>query len=394
MTLRIAIDMTAAAWQGAGIGRYTRELVKAIMVSAPAEYTFVLCYASGWPNQPPPYADYLDALCLQRPSTRRVAIPLPPRRLTQFWHRLHIPLYLEWLTGRIDVVHAPDFVLPPTRKPGIVTIHDLSYLVHPECAVPGVARYLRDAVPPSLARAQAIFADSVATKRDIVNLLGIDAARIEVVYAAVDDRFQPLDVTTLAPIRQKYQLPERFILAGGTLEPRKNYVRLFEAYADALQHHAMPPLVVFGRRGWMYEDIIAAPARLGITNMVQFVDFVDDNDLPALYNLAWAFVYPSLYEGFGLPPLEALACGTPTLVSDVSSLPEVVGDAALRVPPTDVATIAAQLAVLVHDDVVRDQLRQRGPLQARHFHWQTAAQQALAAYHTLAAGIQHNTKAS
>ncbi len=393
MTLRIAIDMTAAAWQGAGIGRYTRELVKAIMAIAPPDYTFVLCYASGWPNQRPPYADYIDALCQQRPSTRRVAIPLPPRRLTQFWHRLHIPLYVEWLTGRIDVVHAPDFVLPPTRKPGIVTIHDLSYLVHPECAVPGVARYLRDAVPPSLARAQAIFADSIATKRDIVNLLGIDAACIEVVYAAVDDRFQPLDVATIAPIRDKYQLPAQFVLSGGTLEPRKNYVRLFEAYAAALQQHQMPPLVVFGRRGWMYEDIIAAPARLGITDMVQFVDFVDDNDLPALYNLAWAFVYPSLYEGFGLPPLEALACGTPTLVSDVSSLPEVVGDAALRVPPTDVAMLAAQLAILVHDDAVRDRLRQHGPLQARHFHWQTAAQQSLQAYRTLATGMHHNSKA-
>lgn len=384
MTIRVAIDMTAAAWQGAGIGRYTRELVRAICDIAPAEYTFVLCYAAGWPGQHPPYHAYLRELCHRRPGTTRVAIPLPPRRLTQFWHRLHIPLRLEWLTGRIDVVHAPDFVLPPTRMPGIVTIHDLSYLVHPECAVPGVARYLREAVPPSLAQAQAIFADSHSTKHDLIRLLGVDADRIEVVYAAVDDRFHPIDATTLAHIREKYHLPPRFVLSGGTLEPRKNYVRLFEAYAAACQQTTMPPLVVFGRRGWMYEDIIAAPARLGISDLVQFVDFVDDNDLPALYNLAWAFVYPSLYEGFGLPPLEALACGTPTLVSDVSSLPEVVDDAALRVAPTDVHGLAGQLRALVDDDEVRTRLRVAGPVQAQQFRWQDAAHQVLHAYQALA----------
>ena len=136
-------------------------------------------------------------------------------------------------------------------------------------------------------------------------------------------------------------------MTGGTLEPRKNYVRLFEAYAAARQLAAdMPPLLVFGRKGWMFEDIIAAPARLGISEFVRFIDFVDDNDLPALYNLAWGFVYPSIYEGFGLPPLEALACGTPTLVSNVSSLPEVVGAAALHVSPTDIRCLLVHLAYL------------------------------------------------
>lgn len=393
MTMRVAIDMTAAAWQGAGIGRYTRELVRAVCDIAPAEYSFMLCYAAGWPGQRPPYHAYLAELCARRAGVRCVPIPLPPRRLTQFWHRLHIPLRLEWLTGPIDVLHAPDFVLPPSTTPGIVTIHDLSYLVHPECAVPGVARYLRAAVPPSLARAHAILADSQSTKDDLVRLLDVDATRIEVVYAAVDARFHPIDVATIAHIREKYQLPDRFVLSGGTLEPRKNYVRLFEAYAMARQQASMPPLVVFGRRGWMYEDIIAAPGRLGIDDCVRFVDFVDDSDLPALYNLAWAFVYPSLYEGFGLPALEALACGTPTLVSDVSSLPEVVGDAALRVAPTDTTGIARQLHVLVSDDNVRMRLRMSGPVQAQQFRWHDAAHQVLRAYQTLGVATHHTSKA-
>jgi glycosyltransferase involved in cell wall biosynthesis len=135
----------------------------------------------------------------------------------------------------------------------------------------------------------------------------------------------------------------------------------------------------------MYEDIIAAPERLHIQDSVQFVDFVDDNDLPALYNLAWAFVYPSIYEGFGLPPLEALACGIPTLVSNVSSLPEVVGDAALQVAPDDIDGLSTQLVALVYDEVLRATLRAKGPMQAAQFTWQAAAQQLLQLYARLLA---------
>ena len=167
MSPRIAIDYTAGAWQGAGIGRYTRELLREVIRLAPPDYRFVLFYAAGFPGTQIPYAADLAELVALRAGTQTYAIPLPERRLTQFWHRLRIPLRVEWLVGDFDLLHAPDFVLAPTAKPGIVTIHDLSYLVHPECAVPGVAQYLRSAVPPSLARAAAIFADSVATARDL-----------------------------------------------------------------------------------------------------------------------------------------------------------------------------------------------------------------------------------
>ncbi|MFN5060599.1 MAG: glycosyltransferase family 4 protein [Chloroflexota bacterium] len=389
MTIRVAIEYTAGAWQGAGIGRYTRELIRHVMQLASAEYQFVLVYAAGWPGTSVPYQHEIDELCRLHPTTRTVAIPLPSRRLTQLWHRLKVPLRIEWLTRGVDIVHAPDFVLPPTSKPGLVTIHDLSYLVHPECAVPGVARYLREAVPPSIARADAVFADSIATKNDVVRLLGVADADVEVVYAAVAPRFRPMDAVAIAPIRQKYDLPERFLLAGGTLEPRKNYVRLFEAYAQALRKYPLPPLVVFGRRGWMFEEIIAAPERLGITTHIRFIDFIDDNDLPALYNLAWAFVYPSIYEGFGLPPLEALACGTPTLVSNVSSLPEVVGNAAIQVAPDDIAGMAAGLVRLTDDNDLRAVLRQAGPVQAKTFTWEAAAQQVLRQYARLALQREH-----
>ena len=291
-----------------------------------------------------------------------------------------MPLRVEWLVGDFTLLHAPDFVLAPTAKPGIVTIHDLSYLVHPECAVPGVARYLRAAVPPSLARAAAIFADSEATKRDLQTYYDIAPDRVDVVYAAVSPRFRVMTAAECAAVAIKYALPEPFVLAGGTLEPRKNYVRLFEAYALASTRVALPQLVVFGRRGWMYEDILAAPARLGIADRVRFLEFLDDKDLPAMYNLAKAFVYPSIYEGFGLPPLEALACGTPTLVSDAASLPEVVGTAALMVAPTDIDGMAAQLIRVLTDDDTRAMLRTSGPVQAESFSWTTAAESVLRQY--------------
>ncbi|MFM2033109.1 MAG: hypothetical protein RLZZ297_1874 [Chloroflexota bacterium] len=380
MSPRIAIDYTAGAWQGAGIGRYTRELLREVIRLAPPDYRFVLFYAAGFPGSQIPYAADLAELVALRAGTQTYAIPLPERRLTQFWHRLRIPLRVEWLVGDFDLLHAPDFVLAPTAKPGIVTIHDLSYLVHPECAVPGVAQYLRSAVPPSLARAAAIFADSVATARDLAQYYAVKSDRVEVVYAAVAPRFRPMSAVETAPVAQRYELPERFLLSGGTLEPRKNYVRLFEAYARARTQTPLPPMVVFGRPGWLYEDILAAPQRLGIADHVRFLSFLDDRDLPAVYNLASAFVYPSIYEGFGLPPLEAMACGTPTVVSNAASLPEVVGSAALQVDPTDVDGLAARLIQVMTDDDTRATLRTTGPVQAQSFSWTTAAETVLRQY--------------
>jgi glycosyltransferase involved in cell wall biosynthesis len=243
-----------------------------------------------------------------------------------------------------------------------------------------------------------------------------------VVYPGVAPRFRPLPPEETGPVRRRLQLPERFLLFVSTLEPRKNLVRLLEAFAQ-LDHR--PPttdhrpgrqgdtgvdpqrsatqrapgvqrsafsiqrssgivdnlhLVIAGRRGWLYEEIFAAIERLRLGEKVPILDFVDDNDLPALYNLAWAFVYPSIYEGFGLPAIEALACGTPVLTADNSSLPEVVGDAAVLVPADDTGAIAAGMARIVHDEDLRARLRAAGPARARSFTWERAAQQVLDCY--------------
>jgi glycosyltransferase involved in cell wall biosynthesis len=399
--MHVGIDYTAAAWQGAGIGRYTRELIRAILAQS-AAHRYTLFYAAGGLDPKSPYLADLQQLCATYANLRRVPIPLSPRRLTQLWQRLRVPVPVELFTGRLDLLHAPDFVLPPTRARTLVTIHDLSFLVHPECAEPSMVRYLTDAVPRGLRRANVILADSLATRNDLERLLHVDPARVELVYPGVGPRFRPLPAEDTAPVRRRLGLPDRFVLFVSTLEPRKNLVRLLEAFArvieprieneepefgaaqSAVLAHPVTPsplqLVIAGRRGWLYEDIFAAIDRLRLRERVRLLDYVHDNDLPALYNLAAAFAYPSIYEGFGIPPLEALACGTPTVIADNSSLPEVVADAAVLVSAEDVGSIASGLARVVSDEPLRARLRAAGPVQARKFTWERAAQSVLACY--------------
>jgi glycosyltransferase involved in cell wall biosynthesis len=388
--MHIGIDYTSAAWQGAGIGRYSRELVRAIIEQGGA-HRYTLFYAAGGIDRDSPYLADLRRLTDAYANVRSAPIPFSPRRLTQIWQRLRAPLLVELFTGPLDLLHAPDFVLPPTLAGTLVTIHDLSFMVRPECAEPSMVRYQTEAVPRGLRRANAILADSEATRRDLARLLSIDPARVELVYPAVGPRFRPMAPEEIEPVRHQLGLPDRFVLFVSTIEPRKNLVRLLEAFA-LLEPSAgepvsnlQPPasslqLVIAGRRGWMYDDVFAAIERLGLAERVRLLDFVHDKDLPALYNLAAAFAYPSIYEGFGIPPLEALACGTPAVVADNSSLPEVVGDAAVLVSAEDVGSIASGLARALGDAVLRSRLRAAGPERARQFTWEQAANRVLACY--------------
>jgi glycosyltransferase involved in cell wall biosynthesis len=403
--MKVGIDYTAAVWQGAGIGRYTRELIRAI-VEQGSEFEYTLFYAAGQLAPDSPYLADLDRLRATHPNVRAVPIPFTPRRLTQIWQRLRLPLPVEVFTGPLDLLHAPDFVLPPTRARTILTIHDLSFLVHPECAVPSMVRYLTDAVPRSLRRADIVLADSEATRQDLARLLAVAPERVAVVYPGVAPRFRPLPPEQTEPVRRRLDLPERFLLFVSTLEPRKNLVRLLEAFAQlrteerGLRTEYSTPakvaedgansilnpqssalhLVIAGRRGWLYEEVFATIERLQLGERVRVLDFIDDNDLPALYNLAWVFTYPSIYEGFGLPALEALACGTPVVTADNSSLPEVVGDAAVLVLAEDVAALADAIGRVVSDEALRARLKAAGPPHARLFTWERAAQQVLSCY--------------
>ncbi len=414
--MRIGIDYTAAVRQGAGIGRYTRELVRAL-AELDRNHDYVLFTAAGglpladtgWPPEfgslgfrratgadsptcwgdgaaspnklgtPARYSRELP----QTPSFQMRSMPLSDRTLTILWHRLKLPLWVELFTGPLDIFHSPDFVLPPVRRARtMLTVHDLSFMRYPECADANLRAYLNKVVPRSVRRADLVLADSQSTKDDLVELLGVEPNKIEVVYPGVEERFHPIkDQAILKEVRKRYNLPPPFILGLGTLQPRKNFARLIEAFADL--RFADLRLVIVGGKGWLYEEIFATVERLGLEEKVIFPGFVADEDLPALYNLADLFVFPSLYEGFGLPPLEALACGTPVITSNASSLPEVVGEAGLMVEATDTEGLTEAMRRVLEDDALREGMIASGLEQARQFTWQKAAARLLNLYETL-----------
>ena len=349
--MRIVIDYTPALRQGAGIGRYTRGLVAGLAeIDSANEYTL---FCGG---QAPQHRQWPG-------NFRLVVSRLPARWLGIGWHRLHLPLPAEWLSGRCDIFHSPDFTLPPLwRANGVVTVHDLSFLRLPQCADPGLQAYLAKAVPDAVGRSRRVLADSLNTKRDLWELMGVPEQQVSVVRAGIEPRFCPVtDRDHLAQVRTRYGLPERFILSVGTLEPRKNYVGLIAAYARLCQSGKFPQsLVIAGGRGWLYDEVFSEVERHELGDRVCFPGFVADEDLPALYSLSDLFVFPSLYEGFGIPPLEAMACGVPVISSNNSSLPEAVGDGGLQVDALDTSALAAAM-----ESVLGDALLAHAPDRAR-----------------------------
>lgn len=369
----LAIDYTPAYEQGGGIGRYVRELVAAL-ARQPSPNEIRLFIAGVRPQDRPPQAG---------PFAWRTTA-LTPLMLARIWHRARIPLPLEVFVGRVDLVHATDFVLPPTlpKTRTLLTVHDLSFVRVPEAASPRLRAYLNAVVPRSVARADHILADSAATRDDLIALYGTAVDKITVLLSGVEARFQPIsDQALLRAAQSKYGIPARpYILAVGTVQPRKNYARLIAALAQVRKRGIEADLVVAGGRGWLEDPIYAAIDAHQLRDHVHFIGFADDADLPTLYSGASAVAVPSLYEGFGLPVLEAMACGVPVLTSNLSSLPEVAGDAALLVDPLDTEAIAAALMRLLSDSALRAELIARGLKRAAGFTWESAAAQLAQVY--------------
>jgi glycosyltransferase involved in cell wall biosynthesis len=379
--MRIGVDYTAAVQQRAGIGRYTRCLVDAL-ADFDRENEYILFAGVGGLQR----AEFLHhAPWIMHPNVHLRSIPLSDRWLSILWHRLGIPLPVDLLTGPVDLFHSPDFTLPPLlRGKAIVTVHDLSFLRFPQGAEPNLRAYLERVVPRAVARADLVLADSQSTKDDLLELLAVEPAKVEVVYPGVEERFCPIeDQTFLERVGRRYNLPPHFVFSLGTLEPRKNLVRLIEAHSSLVTRHSSLELVIAGGKGWLYGGIFDQVEELGLEDEVRFLGFVPDDDLPALYNLADLFVFPSLYEGFGLPPLEAMACGTPVVTTNVSSLPEVVGGAGLMVPPEDVEGLAEAMERALGDRAWRGEAVQRGLAQARRFTWRAAAERLIELYETV-----------
>jgi glycosyltransferase involved in cell wall biosynthesis len=286
---------------------------------------------------------------------------------------------------RLDAIHDPNGVAPflgpglGTRR--IVTIHDAFAYVCPDTHNRLDNWRYRWQLPIAGRRADAVITVSESSRRDLVRHLGLLPSRVRVVPEGVDPRFRPvMDVAERQAVLDRYRIGSRYLLYLGALNGRKNLSRLLAAFAIVRENHPDVTLVVGGKRQWQTTEMDQTFRRLRLHDVVHFTGYVDEFDLPALYSAATAFVFPSLYEGFGLPPLEAMACGTPVITSTVSSLPEVVGDAAVTVDPTDVAAIAAAIERVLVDEAFRAELRRRGTARAARFTWEGAARETLALY--------------
>lgn len=371
--LRIGIDAHMLGSRETGNETYIRGLLTGLTGCAGDECFFV-------------YVEHPDALpFVVRDHPRIRVIPLASRSSIR---RLGWELPRRAHLDRLDVLHVT--YNAPLRLPRtcarVVTIHDLSFEHFPEFFAPHLRLLLKLSVPRSARAADAVLVDSEFVKRDLVATYRLAPDKIAVTHAAVEAEFRRVDeAAALDPIRAKYRTGARFILGVGNLQPRKNWLRLIEAFAQAKQEHRLPhTLVIVGPRAWQSEQVVAAAQ--GLDDAVVFTGYVPTSDLVLLYNAAEVFVYPSLYEGFGLPVLEAMACGTPVITSNVSALPEIAGDAALLVNPYATQDIAAALVRVVSDEAYRAELRARGLARAREFSWERTAAQTLPVYRKVAGG--------
>jgi len=370
--MRIGIDVRSLAHNLTGVQRYTFSLIEALL-KIDKENQYIL-FPRGI-NQTASNTDKRKNLLLQIAQwTKAVS-----------WEQLLLPL--DALCCNIDTFHFPAYAAPLLFPcPYVVTIHDMIYQLYPEETVPFFQTYLNVMTPLIAKMAKKIITVSQNSKEDIMRLLNIPEDKISVIYPGISESFKPAkDSTLLQRVLGKYQISSSYVLAVGTLEPRKNMVRLIKAFSvlkRAKQYDGQ--LVVVGGKGWFYDEIFQAVERLSLKKDVIFTGYVPDQELVCLYNGARVFVFPSLYEGFGAPPLEAMTCGVPVITSKASSLPEIVADAAILINPYDVSELAAAIADLLHDEKLQTELTEAGFRNVQRFSWDKAARDTLAVYNSIA----------
>jgi len=356
-----------AGYRSAGIHGYIYHTLNALPTVKP-DWEYTVLVGEG---QPPDHPQ----IHVERSHFKTTS---PLRRI--FWEQMIQPRVLKHLN--IDLYHALAFVAPPRLKlPLVVTVYDLTFIRYPEALSRARRLYLQTFTRRTCEQAAAIIAISESTADDIVQLLHIPREKIVVAVPGVSDQFQPVDAAAIETFRQQRNLPSRFLLHLGTLEPRKNLVMLLRAYADLpTSIREEVHLVLAGGKGWLYDEIFETVNRLHLQDVVHFPGFVNSVELPLWYNAADALVYPSLFEGWGLPVVEAMASGCPTLVSDISSLPEAAGDTGLRLPPGDVSAWTDAMLLAITDQRWRHNSREAGLSRAYQFTWQATAAATIQAY--------------
>jgi glycosyltransferase involved in cell wall biosynthesis len=368
--MRVAIDTRKI--HDFGIGTYIRNLLRQLArIDRDTEYV-LLC------REPD-----LGIAAQLGPNFRSVREPSPNYSLRE---QIHVPWVLR--RERPDVYHAPHYVLPAAvRCRSVVTIHDCIHLMFPQYLPNRAAyAYARASMWAAARRSDRILTVSEASKRDILSLFNVKPEKIVVVYNAIDEHFSATPSEEhVARIRERYQLDHKFVLYVGNIKPHKNLVRLIEAFSDLRRTHDDLKLLIIGDEISKLPALRRAVHRNKLHKYVRFLGYLKDDTLTVLYRLASVFVFPSLYEGFGLPPLEAMASGTPVVTSNVSSLPEVTGDAAVLVDPYDVDSIGDGMRRILDDPRLADELRLKGLKRAREFSWERSVEKTQRVYREVAA---------
>lgn len=366
--MRVGIDISQSVYVGTGVAAYTRNLVKSLIKFSGNE--FVL-FGSAFGRQ-----NSLLNLINEIPKTSTVHAKiygLPPSVLAFLWNRLHVGS-VEKFTGGLDLFHTSDWTEPPSKVPKVTTIHDLIVYKYPEHFPEEIISNQKAKLAWVKKESRAIIADSKNTKADIINYLGINHRKIHVVYLGVGDEYFQQKVDEVVRVKKKYHITGDYILSIGTREPRKNLPNVVKAF-QRLNDESLS-LVIGGSFGWG-ED-------LGKTKNVKIVGFVDQKDMPALYTGAVCFVYPSLYEGFGLPVLEALACGLPVVTSNRGSLGEIADKIAIEVNPDSVEDIAEGIAKVLHlSKQEKKSLSLKGIKHAAQFSWEQTAINTIKVYKSI-----------
>jgi glycosyltransferase involved in cell wall biosynthesis len=370
------VDVSAAVHRRAGLGRYAEQLARGLAALAPERLALFFNREHG----------VRPLAGMERWPTRTVSLGYKPWRMLVWLGQLAGVGYNRLVPGA-ELFHATEHLLLPLRDvPTVLTVHDLIFRHLPQHHKPLNRWYLNLTMPLYCRRATHLIAVSEQTRADVQAAYGVAAGKITVIPEAADPRFAPAQAAAVAAARARYGLPERYLLTVGTLEPRKNLTRLLRAWAPLYQAGQAPPLVLAGKPGWLNEAFYAAleasPARQGVIR----TGYVEDEHLPALYSGAELFVLPSMYEGFGLPPLEAMASGAPVACSDIPALREVAGEAALYFNPLETEAIQAALVEGLRRDDLRAALRERGLQRSRAFSWERAARETLAVYQRVLAG--------
>ncbi|RKD32280.1 glycosyltransferase family 4 protein [Thermohalobacter berrensis] len=284
-----------------------------------------------------------------------------------------------------ELIHFIDYSSPilEINKPFIITIHDLSFYKYPHAFTYGSRKIKEIIAPISVKRASRIIVDSNNTKKDLVEVFDIDESKVRIVYPGRPDYEKIKDKFKIQKVKEKYNIEGDYILYLGTLEPRKNIIRLVEVYNKLVKEGITEKLVIAGKKGWLYKDIFNKVKQLALDERVIFTDYVEEKDKPLLYSGAKVFVYVSLYEGFGLPPLEAMTCSIPVVVSKKSSLPEVVGDSGIYVNSEDIDSIAKGIYSIIKNKDLREKLGFQGKERSKKFNWENTAKQVLSIYDEL-----------